>query len=164
MKEILLTQDQVALVDDEDYYWLNQYKWNADWQPDARSYYASRSTEGRHFYMARNIMNCPKDRQVDHIDHNTLNNQRSNLRICTIDQNQQNRRITGNGTSRYKGVFWAKDRQKWRAGIGLRDVFGQKFHISLGQFDLEEDAALAYDDAAIEHFGEFAYLNFPRQK
>lgn len=95
-------------------------------------------------------------RQVDHIDHNGLNNRRSNLRIATCTQNQANKRIqnTGTGTSRYKGVSWRSRRRKWAAQIM---VDGRNREI--GCFAIEEDAAAAYDAAAREAWGPYAYQN-----
>lgn len=105
--------------------------------------------------MHRVIMGEPRGLVVDHIDGNSLNNRRSNLRVCTVSQNHQNQRFRG-GLSRYKGVCFLKKINKWRANIGFD---GRRMHI--GCFDNEVDAAKAYDRKAGELFGEFAYLNFP---
>jgi len=92
---------------------------------------------------------------VDHLDGNSLNNRKSNLRVCTVSQNHQNRRWTY-GSSRYKGVWWNKKMKKWVAGITLK-----RKYIFIGHFADEVAAAKAYDRKAAELFGEFAYLNFP---
>jgi hypothetical protein len=96
---------------------------------------------------------------VDHIDRNPLNNTRSNLRPATNSQNQANRRQSVRKTSRYKGVFWRKDAGKWQAWI-RRNRIGR----SLGFYLSETEAALAYDRAAVEEWGEFARPNFPQQR
>ena len=105
--------------------------------------------------MHREIMHAPKGMVVDHIDGNSLNNRRSNLRLCTVSQNHQNRRRTY-GSSKYKGAWWDKRRNKWVAAITFKGKY-----IYLGFFDNEIDAGKAYDRKAAELFGEFAYLNFP---
>lgn len=93
--------------------------------------------------------------EVDHIDGNSLNNQRSNLRPATRHQNLANMRKRV-GTSRFKGVSWSKRDKKWRAQINAHK---SKFH--LGFSDIEEDAARAYDAKARELFGPYAKVNFP---
>lgn len=90
---------------------------------------------------------------VDHIDHNGLNNQRSNLRLATNSQNQANQGLASHNTSGYKGVSWIKRDKKWRAQIS---VDGKA--ISLGHFDNPETAYAAYCEAAIKYHGEFANL------
>ena len=92
----------------------------------------------------------------DHIDGDGLNNQRSNLRPATAGQNMMNRRKRWRATSRFVGVCWYPRREKWLARI-YRD--GTKHH--LGDFSFEVEAALAYDAAAREMFGEYARPNFP---
>jgi hypothetical protein len=91
---------------------------------------------------------------VDHKDHDGLNNQRSNLRPATHAQNMANRRSVLGSSSTHKGVRWRRDRHKWRAEITVRGVTR-----NLGHFADEEEAALAYNAAALEAFGEFACLN-----
>ena len=163
MKEIKLTQGQVTLVDDSDFELLNQWKWCVNWAPVAESFYAVRREKSSRIQMARVIMNCPKDKIVDHINHNTLDNQKRNLRVCTYSENGRNS-CSYVGTSKYKGVSWDKGSRKWRAAIGLRDVFNQSYKKCLGYFKDEEDAARAYDKAAKEEFEEFTYFNFSENR
>jgi len=105
MKEIKLTQGKVTLVDDEDYEYLNQWKWYAHKQGNtfyAKRYYHFGRKTNRIKIMHREIMNTPLHLEVHHIDHNGLNNQRSNLRNCTHGQNQYSR--TNKRRSKYVGV------------------------------------------------------------
>lgn len=112
-----------------------------------------RTTKSLH----RFIMNASKGTEVDHIDpSNTLDNRKSNLRICTNRQNQMNKRPQKNGSSPYKGVSWKKEQSKWSSRIQAN---GKLRH--LGYFLSELEAARAYDAAALRYFGEFAYPNFP---
>lgn len=158
MKQIQLTQGKIALVDDEDYDWLSQRKWQA--QRGRHTFYAKRGTGGRYNrkteLMHRLIFGLqPGDkRQCDHRDKNGLNNQRSNLRRCTNQQNSQSQRKRNIGSSKYKGVCWDCNRLKWHSSIYLRGK-----HIYLGRFHLEIDAARAYDVAAAKHHGKFALTN-----
>jgi hypothetical protein len=150
---IPLTKGKVAIVDAEDYEWLSKYKWHAVYT--GSKFYAYRCRNKRSISMHRMIMGEPKGKVVDHIDGNSLNNRRSNLRICTTAQNMRNRRLTG-GVSRYKGVYFIKRLNKWKAVI----TFNSK-SIHIGCFSDEISAGKAYDKKAKELFGEFAYLNFP---
>lgn len=99
-----------------------------------------------------------KSKVVDHADGNGLNNQRSNLRICSNSENVRNRRVdtdqTKKSTSKYKGVYWNKRSAKWHARITYDN---RKIH--LGLHENENEAAKAYNDAAVKYFGEFARLN-----
>lgn len=151
MKEIKLTQGQVALIDDEDYPLVSQYKWWA--HKNCRTYYAVRSIRknGKPSKQTMHIFLVGKG--FDHIDHNGLNNQRNNLRPATVQQNNINQR-SFRGSSKYKGVCWYRRLNKWRAYIHIDN---KKRH--LGYFEKEEDAAKAYNRAAYATYGEFAYLN-----
>lgn len=159
MKHIPLTQGKFALVDDKDYEWLMQWKWcYAKGKTSScvqRKEWPMTSCKHRTIRMHRLIMDAPKGMQVDHINHNTLDNRRCNLRIVTPQQNLYNTRARPNATSRYKGVHWRKDIKKWRVTISLN------IRRTIGYFHSEIEAAKAYDKAAKELFGEFAYLNFP---
>lgn len=158
MKKIELTQGKVTQVDDEDYGWLNQWKWYAI--KHRNTFYATRhrkiiNDKKRSLVrIHRLIINAPKGIDVDHFDTDGLNNQRCNIRLCTNQQNCMNRKPQKNATSIYKGVVWRKDHDIWAAQIG----FNRK-NIHLGYFDFESKAAFAYNKAAIELFGEFARLN-----
>lgn len=160
MKTIELTQDQFAIVDDEEFENLSKYKWYAEWYKNTKSFRVKRQIrKGVIELMHRKILGITNPKVcVDHIDHETLNNQKSNLRVCNNQQNTFNRKKTS-GVSRYKGVSIRRDINKWKATIR----FNAK-HIHLGFFENEIDAALAYDEAAKKHFGEFALLNFPELK
>lgn len=158
-KEIPLTQGKVALVDEADYDQLSRFKWCASkehgpWYAVRRIY--SRSGKKIMQRMHRQILGLqPGDkRQCDHVNHNGLDNQRHNLRICTCSQNHQNR-ISKHGTSRFKGVSWDKERQRWSVQIKVREK-----SLHPGRFKSEIEAAKAYDEAAKKHFGEFARTNF----
>lgn len=164
MKEIKLTKGHVALVDDEDFEKLNQYKWHARITPN--SIYVRTNIKIKHptrrqksLHMHRLIMNCPEGMMVDHIDRNGLNNQKHNLRICTRSQNLMNSKKPKEGkTSKYKGVNFIKDQRShnkpWRAEIRLN-----RKGIVIGTFKTEKEAALAYNKKALELFGEFSRIN-----
>jgi hypothetical protein len=144
---ITLTQGKVATIDDDDYDRIVAHKWCFNGR------YAVRVAGRKTVYMHREVMRAGKDEQIDHIDTDRLNNQKSNLRQCDHTTNQHNRKVQA-GTSIYKGVAWNKQRKKWRGQIVVagKTVF-------LGYFKLEQEAAAAYDKAALHYFGEFARIN-----
>lgn len=154
MKRIPLTQGKFAVVDDADYERVSAHNWF--FLPSANGYAArfDKRDGRRHLVLLHRFLMEPAEGvQVDHIDRDGLNCQRSNMRLCTHQENMRNRGTWGR--SRCKGVWFASDRQKWRAEIWL----GGRKRKSLGTFDREADAAEAYDQAARELFGEFAVLN-----
>ena len=154
---IKLTFGKFAVIDAEDYDRVNQYNWCA--VEDTHCWYAHTfKRDGSPMAMHRLILNAPKGLLVDHIDHNGLDNRKSNLRLCTNRQNQQNRRPTRGSNSRYKGVHWCNFHKKFRARITHNGI-----RLHLGYFEDEIAAAKAYDKKAKELFGEFAYLNFPQE-
>jgi len=159
MKLIPLTQGQFAQVDDEDFEYLNRWKWHA--QNSCVGFYACRTNkiDGKTILtlMHRVINNTPKGKQCDHKDFNTLNNQKSNLRNCTNQENQCNKRPRKNSTSKYRGVLARKYKNNTHfiAQIGLNNE-----KIYLGSFKTEDEAAKAYDKKALELHGEFANINF----
>lgn len=170
MKEIILGKNArkykgyVALVDDEDFEELNQFSWCAvrggQWSYSQDNFYAVRAklcSDGvqRVVRMHRELLNASKGAIIDHINHNSLDNRRENLRFCTCTENLHNSRPSKYGTSKFKGVHRGSSYRKWCACIKIDSKV-----IKLGRFIDELEAAKAYDVAAKEHFGEFAYLNF----
>ena len=155
MKQIVLTKARVAVVDDEDFSRLSITKWFA--VDCAGSFYArTHIGGGKQEYMHRIVMNAPRGMQVDHVNHDTLDNRKENLRLCTQSQNNANmRKPSGKWSSRYKGVTWHSKRRKWCAH---GRVNGRYTH--LGLFVTEEDAARAYDANARKQYGDFALVNF----
>ena len=153
MKTIHLSQGQVALVDDADYDILNKSAWHA--YKSKNTYYAVRRLRGNGKdttqRMHRFLLDPKPDEQVDHKNGNGLDNQRHNLRTCSCQQNTRNRRKY-RGNSKYKGV--SCESKPWRAQITVNGGV-----ILLGRFTTEIEAALAYNVAAKQHFGEFAVLN-----
>jgi hypothetical protein len=166
MKTIPLSDGFEALVDDDDYDMLTSYEWccRLGHQSTSNRYVLMRCKDT--IYMHRFLLGIKGNRQVivDHINRNTLDNRRRNLRIVTPSQNAQNRKkhthYKGKPTSsKYKGVRKIKNpkgKQPWNAVITHK---GKRRN--LGNFYTEEDAAKKYDLAAIEMFGDFASTNFP---
>jgi hypothetical protein len=155
-KLISLTNGGYAIIDDEDYPLFADRKWRKSMGGYAVRCYRDQTGKVQYESMHRIILGL-RDSKVDadHINGDRLDNQRSNLRIATRQQNMQNRRSARNSASQYKGVSkYTKNR--WRACIYPNDK-----QIHLGLFASELEAAKAYDIAARKHYGEFARLNFP---
>ena len=153
MKEIKLTQNKIALVDDDDFEILNQYKWCAV-RVSGGSYYAARKQGKKKIYMHKELLKVPKNRVVDHIDGNTLNNCMANLRECSIAENVRNQKIRSTNTTGFKGVSYYKNRNMYAARIMLN----YRAHF-IGLYYTPEGAARAYNQRAKELFGEYALLN-----
>ncbi len=162
MKHIPLANTaQVAVVDDEDFEWLSSFSWHIQDGKRRQGYASTRPKKhGPTYYMHRLIaekMFNPEGKwQVDHINGDSFDNQRSNIRLSTQAQNLMNAKKRAGTTSQYKGVYWNKLRKTWNAQITIDKKFAH-----LGVFRNEIDAAKAYDEAAKKHFKEFARLNFP---
>ena len=155
MKTIPLTHNTFAFIDDADFELVSQFKW---WL-GANGYAYTTHTRTTKSLMHRMLLAPPKGQFIDHIDGNRLNNQRSNLRLCTYTQNQQNTKKRIRSSSLFKGVFLdqpQRGKRKWSVQI---QVQGKREHI--GRFENERHAALAYDLWAKDLFGEFAKTNFP---
>jgi hypothetical protein len=147
---IPLSQGKSAIVDFEDYEYLVQWKWYYT----NKGYASKRKDKNGHSFMHRFVMNVMDDMQVDHKFGDRLDNRKNNLRICTNAQNQHNSSIQKNNKSGYKGVSWHKKSKKWKAKMQFS---GRDIH--LGYFICPIEAAKAYNKAAIENYGEFAWLN-----
>ncbi len=162
MKTITLTQGQHALVDDADFESLSKFKWLAKKcrHKIGINFYAIRwiYCDGKRLtvWMHRQIIGVEEKFRTDHINGDGLDNQRSNLRPATATENSRNQRKRVGTSSRYKGVSWNREKRKWHCRIGVT-----KQIVQLGYFEKEEAAALAYDQSAVRHFGEFALTNFP---
>jgi hypothetical protein len=150
MKQIELTKGLKAIVDDEDYEKLSQYRWNANWTGTV--HYAHRLNGKEHVYMHRMIMSPLPGYEIDHINKNTLDNRKSNLRIVHKSYQRANSKKRKDSRSKYKGV---KLRGK-HISARIR-VNGKERH--LGMFKTQEEAALAYNQAALKYFGDYAQLN-----
>lgn len=158
---IPLTQGKETVIDAEDWPRVSAHKWYAQRRP--KGFYvgsAVRFEDGqvRYLRLHRFILNAAPGTLVDHIDGDTLNNTRANLRMATVSQNAMNMRPKEHTQSRYKGVIWHRDRKQrpWEARITCEG----KTHL-LGRFITPEEAALVYDAKARVLHGPFARLNFP---
>ena len=164
MKVIQLTRGYVAKVDDADYDALSRFFWQVRVAPKVKTtrLYAIRTCrefgKKRTIMMHRQIVVPGPDLLVDHVDNDGLNNTRANLRVCTASQNAMNRSYSDQ-LSGYRGVYFKpRCRTKpWGAVISV-PTRGQ---VDLGSHATAEEAAAAYDRAALEHHGVFATLNFP---
>ncbi len=151
-RKLILPGGFVTLVDEEDYEYLCQYRWQL--QPNRRGKpYVGGWIEGGAVKMHREILSAEKGMQVDHINGDGLDNRRTNLRLVTQAQNCMNRSIGSNNTSGYKGVYAAR-RGKWSVKVQSGGVLR-----SYGEFVSKHDAARRYNEVAVSVFGEFAKLN-----
>ena len=165
MKQIPLSRNLFALVDDEDFEWLNQWKWKAHWEPAMGAYYANRQVylgggrdnpKYRAIIMHREIMGLAfgDRRVVDHKDPNaTLDNRRSNLRIATHAQNICNGRLRCDNSTGFKGVH------RLPSGRYQARVMAEGKRISLGVRATAEEAHELWKAGAKEHYGEFARIS-----
>jgi len=168
MKQVPLSREQVATVDDCDFEWLSEFKWCALWKTNTQSFYAVRHIPTGPDHPKRQLLSMhnaiwehhngpiPDGLTIDHIDRTSLNNRQSNLRIATHSQQKQNQRLRSTNTSGYRGVHWDKSSGRWRSQI---KIDGKQ--IWLGHFTDPADAARAFDVAALQRDPTFAQLNFP---
>lgn len=157
MREILLNDNLIAFVDDCDFERISQFKWSASWSEYTKSFYARRwvkGGKGKRVYLHRDVLNVVNSVFVDHINLNTLDCRKSNLRIATRSQNGFNRNAPSNNKSGVKGVYWDSKNSKWRAQIVVN---GKKYQ--LGRFIDLNDAANAYAKAANKFAKEFARIS-----
>lgn len=161
--EIPLSKGKVTIVDDIDSDLAN-FKWHTSSSGYAIRWSPMKNWERHVIYIHRVILERKLKRKLtdneytDHINRDELDNRRRNLRAATPKQNQHNQGVARDNMSGYKGVAYAKNKQKWRAAINTkgRPVF-------IGLFDDAKTAALAYDTQARKYYGEFAFLNFPNE-
>jgi hypothetical protein len=149
--ECLLPNGNSFLIDIQDYPVVSRYRW-----VKTREGYFSASCGKRnsHITLHRLIMNPPAGTLVDHIDGNKNNCRRRNMRLTDYAGNARNIQTQKNNKCGLKGVYWASDRNKWRA-----EITADGRHIHIGSFDTREAAARAYDKYALSCFGEFAKTN-----
>jgi len=168
--------DYETIIDDEDYERIVEAIKYKNGKPG--KWYAHKTCAGSGYYafagdhrksMHRVIMDPPKGMDIDHIDGNTLDNRKENLRICTRSQNSQNKKLRCDSASGYKGVHKMKSRnlkKPFKAYIGIPDWREQGLKVNqmrLGYYATAGEAARVRDKKAKELFGEFAYLNFPEE-
>lgn len=153
MKMIPLTMGLHAIVDDEDYKNLVQFKWVTISSGYSGRYEHYKNETTIHL-MHRQIMKCPDGMVIDHKNGNKLDNLKNNLRVCTRSQNQSNRKISTRNKSGFKGVSWQGRDNKW-----LSLIIVNKKRKQIGLFDCKIEAAKAYNLAAEKYFGEFALFN-----
>lgn len=144
---ILNNSGKEVLCDINDWEKLNKYCWFEN-----KCGYAETNIGNKMFKMTRLIMNPDNDKVVDHINGNTLDNRKSNLRVVTQSENNMNKRIQSNNISGITGVYFDTYSSKWRAAITVR---GKKF--DLGRYNDINDAAKARKEAEIKYFGEYRY-------
>jgi hypothetical protein len=158
VKAIKISKGMEVIVDDDDYDALSKYKWfYSTTGYAARTVYLGRENGKeikKNVKMHREILSAAPSSIVDHIDGNPLNNTRSNLRIATPAENVRNKRKNGTKKTKYKGVYLRPENGTWRVKI---EKNGKQYNI--GHFSSEREAAIAYNKAALEMFGEFAKLN-----
>lgn len=146
---------QTVLIDDEDAHLLEGHTWYIVRRYVVRHRGGKGPSRHGHIYLHREVQPPPPGMFVDHANGNTFDNRRSNLRVCTVQENQRNSRPRRRGSTHgFKGIW--KNSGRWVALIKVDDK-----RIYLGRHDTAEQAATAYDAAARKYFGEFAWLNFP---
>jgi hypothetical protein len=165
MNKIELTQGKFAIVDADDFDRVSQFKWCYNKNGKYPGYAERKQHIGmkdgkqiqKRISMHRFIMGVEDSKvHVDHMNHDTLDNRKSNLRLCTNAENGRNRKIQKGGSSKYKGVC---KRRNNRVKAFEASIKFNKKTINLGMFATELEAAIAYNKAALHYFGEFALLN-----
>lgn len=153
-KKIQLVSGGYAKVSPSDHPRLSKYRWHKRKDDGYASRTEYKDGKFKTIRMHQEIINIPEGFVTDHINRDRLDNRRCNLRKATRSQNTANSKMPSTNTSGYKGVYYRKEQNRWRASIRVDGKL-----MSLGQYGSAEDAAKAYNDAALKHFGEFAFLN-----
>lgn len=152
MKKIALTKGFYAIVDDGVFDKLSKFNWHYSVGYACRDVW--KKGKNKRLMMHRLIIGAKQGEEVDHKNGDRLDNRGDNLRFCTRSQNNFNQQISSRNKSGYKGVSWDKGNKKWRSQAHINDKA-----FNLGRYDTKKEAALAYNNFAIKHFGEFARLN-----
>jgi len=156
-KEITLSRGLVTIVDDWNYDWLNSFRWCCDNYGYASRNHWAAGGERTTIHMHRLILKLEKGdgEQGDHINHDRLDNREVNLRVCSHAENTRNQKAqTRTTSSRFKGVCWSKEKNRW-----IAQIYYERKPVYLGRFKVETAAAQAYDNAALQYFGDFACTN-----
>lgn len=140
--------NKAIIIDKEDFDKVKDYCWSES----SNGYAQARTIEDSIILMHRLIMNPSDNELIDHENHNTLDNRKENLRICTQDKNMANQKTSKANTSGYKGVYWSKEKGKWYSKIGYKNK-----NIHLGYFSNIDDAIKAREEAEIKYFGKYRY-------
>lgn len=143
--------DCEVFIDDEDFEKVRQYKWSVSYND--KLYVSHNRKNGLKMTLHRFLLNFP-EKTIDHINGNGLDNRKQNLRLCSNAQNFRNRGKSVTNTSGYKGVTWSNQHRKWMAQISIN--YKRK---TIGVFNSKDQAAIAYNIAALKYHGEFAKLN-----
>lgn len=153
---------EFALVDEADFEYLNQWKWKLSSGRAVRTKHVGTVGDWRNgkrkdvtIHMHRLVMDAPEGLEVDHIDGNPLNNQKSNLRLCSHEENRRNNKMYASNKSGFKGVSYSARHDKWITYIRFMNK-----SYNLGIFSDRIEAALEYDNVARQLFGEYARVNF----
>jgi len=151
--------EKTVLIDEEDYDKIKDHKWCVFYHPSVNNFYVNRrlcniNGKQKTISLHRTILNAKKGLTVDHINGNTLDNRRQNLRLCKQSNNLKNRKISTKEFKRYKGVSFASKINKYTARISTNNIA-----IWLGCFKTENDAAIAYNKAAVKYHGKYSRLN-----
>ena len=149
MIKIKLTQGQYAIIDNEDFKKIMKYKWYM--HKDVHNYYACAIIKRKTTQMHRLIMDCPDNMQIDHINHNGLDNRKCNLRICTHSQNHMNQKTRRDSKTGIKGVY--EQKYGYVSKIVVNGKRLNKFFVDI------KEAAKWYNKMAKKYYGEYAYLN-----
>jgi|SRR5580658_3470180 hypothetical protein len=155
MKKLLLSKGEICLVNDEDFDYLNQWTWTTYISRSGIPYVGRRQRmveKSVTVYLHRDILKLQKGEYGDHINGNTLDNRRDNLRKATSSQNGYNKNIRKDNSTGFKGVLPVRDKFIANIKVGPN-------RIHLGTFSTPKEAGKAYDEAAIKYFGEFAKTN-----
>ncbi|MCK5604153.1 HNH endonuclease [Candidatus Pacearchaeota archaeon] len=152
--EMKLKTGEVVFIDKKDYAVISQYSWYRHPVGSHHLLYAAAWVNNKNTLMHRFLLNLNKNEMTDHINGNGLDNRRSNLRKCTHQENMFNKKKYKNNKCGYKGVYWSPHHSKWRVTL-----YKYKKRFYIGYYRDLIEAAKAYNEAAIEHHGEFARLN-----